>query len=459
MLCRFLLWLAVAVALVPARADSTIKPTRPDRFDLTRPEIKTFIDDVAKRNSLQRRDVSKLLAKAEPQPKIIELITKPAERVIPWWEYRERFVNEERISLGVKLWLDHRLELEQIAAERGVPPEYIISIIGVETKYGRITGRYRVLDALATLAFDYPPRSEFFRKELEEFLLLSREEAMDPLKTLGSYAGAMGNAQFMPSSYRRYAVDAQGDRRRDLWQDWGDVFASIANYFREYGWETGAPVLADVELDPEPTFTIDPRNLTLNSTLGALAEQGVEARVSAPADTAAMLVFAPQSDGPAYRVGLRNFEVITRYNRSPRYAMAVHDLAEALAVRIREAMLLVPTAPPAEPAPTSESQAAPPTSQVPALPAAPQPSQEPTPQPSAEPAPTSESQDSGAAVKTEDGPAPESSTRAPPEEPQAQRSSDEPFPAAPPASREPTPPQPAEPPPAPEPATSSELQR
>ena len=420
MLCRFLLWLAVAVALVPARADSTIKPTRPDRFDLTRPEIKTFIDDVARRNSLKRRDVSKLLAKAEPQPKIIELITKPAERVIPWWEYRERFVNEERISLGVKLWLDHRLELEQIASERGVPPEYIISIIGVETKYGRITGRYRVLDALATLAFDYPPRSEYFRKELEEFLLLSREESMDPLKTLGSYAGAMGNAQFMPSSYRKYAVDAQGDRRRDLWEDWGDVFASIANYFREYGWETGAPILADVELDPEPTFTIDPRNLTLNSTLGALAEQGVEARISAAADTPAMLVFAPASDGPAYRVGFRNFEVITRYNRSPRYAMAVHDLAEALAVRVREAMQLVPVAP----------------------------------------APTSESQDSGAADRAEDRPAPDSSTRAPPEEPQAQgtsgNTSEEPaLPAAPPASQEPTPQPPAEPAPTPESQTTA----
>ena len=333
MFARILLVLAVAVALVPARADSTVR-TPANRFDLSRPEIKTFIAEVARRNALSKRALSKLLAKAEPQPKIIEMITKPAERVSPWWEYRDRFLTEERIALGAQLWQDHREELERIAAERGVAPEYIVAIIGVETKYGRITGRFRVLDALATLAFDYPPRSEFFRKELEQFVLLSREEKMDPLKTLGSYAGAMGNAQFMPSSYRKYAVDAQDDKKRDLWSDWGDVFASIANYFREHGWETGGPVLAEVELDPDPTFVIDTRNLTPNETIQSLAAQGVVTRIDAPPTTPAMLISAEQSDGPAYRVGFNNFEVITRYNRSPRYAMAVHDLAEAVAARV-----------------------------------------------------------------------------------------------------------------------------
>jgi membrane-bound lytic murein transglycosylase B len=310
---------------------------------------------VARRNSLSKRDLRKLLAKAQPQPKIIELITKPAERVSPWWEYRERFLTEERISLGAQLWQDQREELERIAAERGVPPEYIVAIIGVETKYGRVTGRFRVLDALATLAFDYPPRSEFFRKELEQFVLLSREERMDPLKTLGSYAGAMGNAQFMPSSYRKFAVDAQDDNKRDLWQSWGDVFASIANYFREHGWQTGAPVMAEVELDPDPTFTIDTRNLTLNETLASLAAQGVEARIAAPMGTPAMLVFAEQSDGPAYRVGFNNFQVITRYNRSWRYAMAVHDLAEAIAARVQATPAPVSAQPVASPVQEPES--------------------------------------------------------------------------------------------------------
>jgi membrane-bound lytic murein transglycosylase B len=373
--------LAVAVALVPARADSNVQTTPANRFDLSRPEIKTFIADVARRNSLNKRDLSKLLAKAEPQPKIIEMITKPAERVSPWWEYRDRFLTEERISLGVQLWLDHRLELEDIARERGVPPEYIVAIIGVETKYGRITGRYRVLDALATLAFDYPPRSEFFRKELEQFVLLSREEKLDPLKTLGSYAGAMGNAQFMPSSYRKYAVDAQDDKRRDLWNDWGDVFASIANYFREYGWETGGPVMAEVDLDPDPTFVIDTRNLTLNETLQSLAAQGVETRIDAPATTPAMLIFAEQSDGPAYRVGFNNFQVITRYNRSPRYAMAVHDLAEAVAARVRATPLPGAAVATITPAPLAAEQA---TSPVATAPPTAEPA--PPPVPSASPA-------------------------------------------------------------------------
>lgn len=327
--------MASALVLVPARADSATQQAS-DHFDLTRPEIKSFITEVAKRNGLSEREVTELLAKAQPQPSIIELMSRPAERVIPWWEYRDRFVNEERVALGAQLWQDHREELERIAAQRGVPPEYIVAIIGVETKYGRITGRYRVLDALATLAFDYPPRSSYFRKELEEFLLLAREESLDPLETRGSYAGAMGNPQFMPSSYRRYAVDAEDDHKRDLWQDWGDVFASIANYFREHGWQTGGPVLAEVDLDPDPSFTLDTKNLALNETIASLAAQGVEVRAALPADTPAVLISAEQRDGPAYRVGFANFEVIMRYNRSPRYAMAVHDLAQAIAGRVRE---------------------------------------------------------------------------------------------------------------------------
>jgi peptidoglycan lytic transglycosylase B len=332
-LLRFLLVLAVAVALVPARADSTVAPA--SRLDVKRPEVKTFIDEVSERHSLSRAKLSKLLASAQPQPKIIELMTRPAERVVPWWEYRGLFVTEERISLGVQFWQDHREDLERIATERGVAPEYIVAIIGVETKYGRITGRYRVLDALVTLAFDYPPRSAYFRKELEEFVLLIREESLDPLKVLGSYAGAMGGAQFMPSSYRRYAVDAGDDQRRDLWQDWGDVFASVANYFREFGWEPGGPVLAEVDLDPEPTFTIDTRNRTLNETVQSLRAMGVETRTDAPPETPVLLVSAEQSDGPVYRVGFKNFEVITQYNRSVRYAMAVNDLAQAIALRMR----------------------------------------------------------------------------------------------------------------------------
>jgi membrane-bound lytic murein transglycosylase B len=323
---------AVAVALIPARADSNA----PKHFDLQRPEIKAFIDDVAGRHDISAVQLRKVLRAAEPQPKIVELISKPAERVTPWWEYRDRFLTEERISLGVQFWEENREGLERIAAEHGVAPEYIVAIIGVETKYGRIMGRYRVLDALATLAFDYPERSTFFRKELEEFVLLTREESLKPTAPLGSYAGAMGGSQFMPSSYRKFALDGNGDGKRDLWAEWDDVIASTANYFREYGWKTGEPVLSEIDLDPEPTFTLG-TGIKLDQTVESLNQQGVHVKTPMPPATPTMIIPAEQQDGPAYRVGFNNFEVITRYNRSVKYAMTINDLAQAIAERVRKA--------------------------------------------------------------------------------------------------------------------------
>ena len=324
--------LITMAALMPAMSAPTVPPS--PGFDLTRPDIQQFVADVAKRDSLTPDEIDGLLGKAVPQPKIIELISKPAEKVAPWWQYRERFLTEERIARGVQFWLDNREPLERIAAERGVPPEYLVAIVGVETFYGRITGRYRVLDALATLAFDYPARGDFFRKELEQFMLLSRENQLDPLTTTGSYAGAMGAPQFMPSSYRRYAVDGSNDQHCDLWTSWPDVFASVANYFREYGWETGAPVIAEARLAPDPSFQINPRNLELNETIESLNAAGVQVDIPLPASTPAVLISAEQQDGPAYRIGFKNFQVITRYNHSARYAMAVNDLAQVIAARI-----------------------------------------------------------------------------------------------------------------------------
>ncbi len=303
------------------------------RFDLHRPEIVAFVDAVVQRDSFKRRKVLALLANAEPQPKILEIMSRPAEKVTPWWEYHARFLTEERISEGADFYQEHRDALERVAKERGIPPEYLVAIIGVETKYGRMTGRYRVLDALMSLAFDYPPRAEYFRGELEQFLLLVAEERIDPLTVTGSYAGAMGVPQFMPSSYRLYAVDGNSDGRRDLWNDWDDVLSSVANYFSANGWESGGPVLAETHLDPDPRFQIDTRNLELNETVDSLNAQGVTVVGDQPGSTPAVLISAEQADGPAYRVGFRNFYVITRYNHSARYAMAVHDLATAIAQR------------------------------------------------------------------------------------------------------------------------------
>ncbi|MGH8210232.1 MAG: lytic murein transglycosylase B [Steroidobacteraceae bacterium] len=330
------LLLAALLAPITAQPALALHHHRPG-FDLKRPEIVSFVSEVVARDPLKRKAVLAVLAKAEPQPKIIELMTRPAEKVTPWWEYHDRFLTPERIALGAQFWTDHRQSLERISAERGVPPEYLIAIIGVETRYGRSTGRYRVLDALTTLAFDYPPRSEYFRGELEQFLLLANEDKLNPLTTTGSYAGAMGAPQFMPSTYRRYAIDADTDNKRDLWGDWDDIIASVANYLQEHGWEAGGPVLAEARLQPAPTFQIDPHKVELNETVDSLNAQGVKIDLTVPGDTPAVLIAAEQPDGPAYRVGFKNFYVITRYNGSARYAMSVYDLAQAIAQRVHEA--------------------------------------------------------------------------------------------------------------------------
>ena len=329
--CLLILALLLAAPL-SARHHKAV-PQHP-RFDLKRPEIVAFVNDLVARQQLPKKQVLALLRKGEPQPKIIEAMTRPAEKVTPWWEYHDRFLTEERISQGAQFYSEHRESLERIASARGIPPEYLVAIMGVETKYGQFVGHYRVLDALMTLAFDYPPRSDYFRAELEQFLLLYPEEHLDPLTVTGSYAGAMGVPQFMPSSYRMFAVDGNDDKKRDLWNDWDDILASIANYFIEHGWESGGPVLAEAKLDPEPKFQIDTRNLELNETVESLNAQGVEVLGGQTGATPVVLISAEHQDGPAYRVGFKNFYVITRYNRSARYAMAVHDLAEAIAQRV-----------------------------------------------------------------------------------------------------------------------------
>ncbi len=323
-----LLSIAIAVAAPPVLKASQVD--EPRGFDLDRPEIRQFIEDVSTRHGLATEDVSALLAAGRFQPRIIEAMTRPAERVVPWFEYRARFVTQRRIDEGVAFLAEHRSRLEAAERATGVDPHYIVAIIGVETFYGRITGSWKVLDALMTLGFDYPPRATFFRGELEHFLLLASEERIDPRAALGSYAGAMGAPQFIPSSYRRYAVDGGADGTRNLFGDWDDVIASVANYFREHGWQPGGQVLADADAAPEFMASLDPRNLELDATAASLRERGVSFTAAVPDDAPAILVPAELADGPSVRVGFANFRVITRYNRSIRYAMAVHDLAEAI---------------------------------------------------------------------------------------------------------------------------------
>ncbi len=305
-------------------------------LDVARADVQGFVSGMVLQHGFNATALTALLGEAKTQPRILELIQRPAERTLAWHEYRRQFLTDARIDGGVKVWQTHRRELERIAARSGVPAQYMVAITGIETNYGRNLGRDRVLDALTTLGFDYPPRGEFFRRELEQFLLLTREDGVDPRTPQGSYAGAMGIPQFMPSSVRAYAVDEGEDGRRDLFA-WGpDVFASIANYFVKHGWQPGQPVLAEANHANSPD---DPATakLALEETLTSLHARGYIFNSPMPDSTPAMLVPAMLEQSLSWRIGYQNFYVITRYNRSPMYAMAVHELAQAIARRYREA--------------------------------------------------------------------------------------------------------------------------
>jgi membrane-bound lytic murein transglycosylase B len=315
-------------------------------IDVKRPEVKEFIAHMSKAYGFKKGALRKLLKSAASQPAIIDAMSKPAEKAKLWYEYRPIFLNERRIREGTEFWVAHRQALDQASIKSGVAPEYLAAILGVETYYGRLTGTYRVLDALVTLSFDYPPREKFFRDELEQYLLLTRDAHLDPKTLKGSYAGAMGAPQFMPSNYRRYAVDADANGRIDLWNDWPDVCASVGNYLKEHGWNTGEPVLEEATVPPEKAGDLDGRKLALSETIASLEAKGVSFDTSLPPEAPAILIAADESDGVHWRVGYNNFFVITRYNHSPLYAMAVYELATAMKQRMlaNEAAPLATTA-------------------------------------------------------------------------------------------------------------------
>jgi membrane-bound lytic murein transglycosylase B len=330
-----------------------IKPA--GAMDLKRAEVKDFINHMYDAYGFKKRSLRKLLKSAQSQPAIIDAMGKPAEKAKLWYEYRPIFINERRIREGTEFWIAHRQALDQASIKSGVAPEYLAAILGVETYYGRLTGNYRVLDALATLSFDYPPREKFFREELEQFLLLTRDMHLDPLTLKGSYAGAMGAPQFMPSNYRRYAVDADSNGHIDLWSDWPDVCASVGNYLKEHGWNAGEPVLAEATVQPDKAGDLDGRKLVLSETIGSLAAKGVSFEAPLPPEAPAILIAADDTDGVHWRVGYNNFFVITRYNHSALYAMAVYELATAVKQRMlaNDAGQLAGSAPAAPAAPTT----------------------------------------------------------------------------------------------------------
>jgi membrane-bound lytic murein transglycosylase B len=297
-------------------------------LDESRPEVRAFIETMVRDHGFERAPLAALIKQAETKQAILDAISRPAERVVPWFEYRERFLTEKRIHQGADFSLANRDKLRRIGDDS--LSAAVVGILGVETSFGRNTGRYRVLDALATLAFDYPPRGAFFLDELSQFLILTREESVDPVNALGSYAGAMGAPQFISSSYRRWAVDADGNGRRDLWASWADVVGSVANYLAVHGWRKGEPVVVMATLEGSDLSRFDTSKIELNETVRSLKDKGVRFETTLPDDAPAMLVVSQGADGPQYRVGFTNFYAITRYNRSTMYAMAVHDLGQAV---------------------------------------------------------------------------------------------------------------------------------
>ncbi len=291
-----------------------------------RNDVQQFIDEMVEKHGFDRNDLEFKFAMANRLDGVLEAIAKPAEKVLTWREYRPIFVTSKRIRRGNDFIEHHHDILKRAEKEYGVPAEIITAIIGVETYYGRLSGKTRVFDSLVTLGFDYPPRSPFFLSELEQFLLLTREENIDVRFVRGSYAGAMGMPQFISSSYRQYAVDFDGDGKRDLWNSTADVIGSVANYFKVHGWKSGDQVVVPARVTGQIEET---RNkLKPHSDIADLASQGVVPEAAVDKDAKATVITLEGKRGKEYWLGLDNFYVITRYNHSALYAMAVYQLSQ-----------------------------------------------------------------------------------------------------------------------------------
>jgi membrane-bound lytic murein transglycosylase B len=287
-----------------------------------REDVQSFIQKMVSEHDFNARHLRDMFSDVRESDSVLKAISKPAE-ALPWYQYRTIFLRNDRIRHGVRFLKKNKQALERAEQEYGVPAEVITAIIGVETRYGKQKGGYRVLDSLSTLAFDYPPRSDFFLGELEQFLLLTREQGLDPRKVMGSYAGAMGIPQFIASSYRRYAVDFDGDGKIDIWDSSADAIGSVANYFKAHGWLPGGLIAVPA--------------LVSGDDYRELLSEGLKPDI----DVARLPVYGifPQQalqGGEEYWLGLENFYVITRYNHSALYAMAAYQLAEAIKHRYQD---------------------------------------------------------------------------------------------------------------------------
>ncbi|WP_240946181.1 lytic murein transglycosylase B [Pseudomaricurvus alkylphenolicus] len=305
-----------------------------------------LMDEMVEQHQFKREELEAWFAQAERKQNILDAISRPAEKTLTWGQYRNIFLKDSRIQKGVEFWRQNREALEAAENKYGVPPAVVVAIIGVETRYGQHKGKHRVLDALSTLAFDYPRRSKFFTKELKQFLLLAREQQRDPLSLNGSYAGAMGYGQFMPSSYRAYATDFDGDGFVDIWNNPVDAIGSVANYFARHGWRRGESVVHRVNPAEDYEASVLNRSLKPSETIASLGQKGFRTEQILPPQASATAMRLRGEQGDEYWVGLKNFYVITRYNHSRLYAMAVYQLSQKIEQAASEMQSQVLTAAP-----------------------------------------------------------------------------------------------------------------
>lgn len=295
-------------------------------------EAKKFVAEMVQEHQFTEAELTTWLKSAEKKQSILDAISRPAEKAKPWKDYRPIFIQPQRVTSGVDFWKQHADALAHAEKQFGVEQEIIVAIIGVETGYGRNMGSHRVIDALSTLAFDYPPRSPFFRSELKNYFLLTREQQKDPLAFKGSYAGAMGYGQFMPSSYRNWAVDFDNDGFVDIWNNPTDAIGSVANYFKAHGWRHRNAVVLAAEFtgDRSASEIVFNQIQPPTTTYGEWKKSGLKSKFKTSSALPLIPIEFDGVNGLEYWLGLHNFYVITRYNRSPMYAMAVYQLSQEI---------------------------------------------------------------------------------------------------------------------------------
>jgi len=323
-LCTSLLFLFIAQQCVYAKNSSNLAQSA---------QVQDFINEMVAEHSFKKEDLEQLFNQVKIKQKILDAMSRPAEKSKAWFEYRKIFLTDKRIKAGAKFWQENKEIIQYAEKIYGVAPEILVAIIGVETFYGRIQGSYRVMDALSTLAFKYPKRSKFFRSELKHFLIMSHEQGFDPLSKKGSYAGAMGMGQFIPSSFQSYAVDFNGDGTINIWNNNTDAIGSVANYFKRHGWKKGQPVADQIKLSPNNQISMDDRckrSCKPKLSIADHKQKGLEGKTSLDDKSKAILLILKQPKNKEYWLAYNNFYVISRYNHSTLYSMAVYQLSQEI---------------------------------------------------------------------------------------------------------------------------------